>query len=77
MSSYFLGCSGQPGRNLLKHCGQDSESVWHGDTSGTEMVSPDLSSHHEDPKEQRKGEVIYMRNIRYNFTKIFCFSIVS
>lgn len=59
VSSYFLGCSDQPGRNLLKHCGQDSGSVWHGDTSCTEMASPDLSSHHGDPKEQRKGDVTY------------------
>lgn len=59
VSSYFMGCSGQPGRNLLKHCGQDSGCVWHGDTSCAEMASPDLSSHPGDPKEQRKGEVMY------------------
>lgn len=60
VSSYFLGCSGQPGR---KHSDQDSGLERHGDTSCTEMASPDLSSHHEDPGEWRKGKVIYKGSV--------------
>lgn len=63
VSSYFLGCSGQPGRSLLKHCGQDSGShMWYGDTSCTEMTSPDLSSHHGDLKEQGR-EKLHMKGV--------------
>lgn len=49
----------------LKHCGQDSGSVWHDDTSCTEKASPDLSSHRGDPKEQRKGDIMYEGSVPF------------